>query len=259
VLYCVRNDAKRCCQQPAEPVEFLPQFLQPTSHYSLTSYLLQLRQHQAQVNLWPTVCLGVRRPSGTSDQFFFLLEISFRQLRVYYFVVPSLMRGRVCNLLYKCFWALPEQSLLGQSSTELMAIFYCLIWDSLNLEDQAPIFISPRNRVAQLYPWALGSLFVASYDSQGYGGGILTRLNSVRVTVTLQLTVSQSVCLGVEPNLGLLTRDLTCFLFLFLKVTVLSFGGALSDKRSGLSFVRLRLNWKYLFLLHILMLTQERP
>jgi hypothetical protein len=31
---------------------------------------------------------------------------------------------------------------------------------------------------------------------------------SVRVRVTLQLTVSQSVCLGVEPNLGLLTRDL---------------------------------------------------
>jgi hypothetical protein len=28
--------------------------------------------------------------------------------------------------------------------------------------------------VAQLYPWALSSLYVASYDSQGYGGGILT-------------------------------------------------------------------------------------
>jgi hypothetical protein len=28
-----------------------------------------------------------------------------------------------------------------------------------------------------------------------------------RVRVTLRLTVSQSVCLGVEPNLGLLTRD----------------------------------------------------
>jgi hypothetical protein len=50
-------------------------------------------------------------------------------------------------------------------------------------------------------------------------------------------TDSQSVCLGVEPNLGLLTRDLTSlFCFLFLKVTVLSFGGALSDERSGLSY-----------------------
>jgi hypothetical protein len=65
--------------------------------------------------------------------------------------------------------------------------------------------------------------------------GNITR---VRVRVTLQLTVSQSVCRGVEPNLGLLTRDLTS-LFLFLKVTVLSFGGALSNERSGLSFVSL--------------------
>jgi hypothetical protein len=37
-------------------------------------------------------------PSGTRDQFFVLLGISFRQLRVCYFVAPSLTRGRVCNL-----------------------------------------------------------------------------------------------------------------------------------------------------------------
>jgi hypothetical protein len=45
-------------------------------------------------------------------------------------------------------------------------------------------------------------------------------------------TNSQSVCLGVEPRLGLMTG----YLFL-LKVTVLSIWGALSDERSGLSFV----------------------
>jgi hypothetical protein len=39
-----------------------------------------------------------------------------------------------------------------------------------------PVFISLRIRVAQLYPQELGSLFVASYHSQGYGGGIRTRL-----------------------------------------------------------------------------------
>jgi hypothetical protein len=33
-------------------------------------------------------------------------------------------------------------------------------------------------------------------------------LLSVRVRVTLRLTVSQSVCLGVEPRLGLMTRYL---------------------------------------------------
>jgi hypothetical protein len=68
--------------------------------------------------------------------------------------------------------------LSGPSPADLMTTFYCLIWDSPNLEVQVPVFISPRNSVAQLYPRALGSLFVASYDSQGYGGGIITRLHT---------------------------------------------------------------------------------
>jgi hypothetical protein len=57
------------------------------------------------------------------------------------------------------------------------------IRDSPNLEDQVPVFISSRNRVAQLYPQALGSLFVASCDSQGYGGGIRPLLHT-GLTVT---------------------------------------------------------------------------
>jgi hypothetical protein len=59
-----------------------------------------------------------------------------------------------------------------------------------------------------------------------------------KVKVTLRLAVSQSVCLGVEPNLGLLPR--VFLLFFIFKVTVLSFWGALSDERSGLSCVSLR-------------------
>jgi hypothetical protein len=39
-------------------------------------------------------------------------------------------------------------------------------------------FISLKKRVAHLYPQALGSLFVAFYDSQGYGGGIRPRLHT---------------------------------------------------------------------------------
>jgi hypothetical protein len=94
------------------------------------------------VNLRPTVRQpvypGVRRPSGTCNQFFFLLEISFRQLRVCNFVAPSLTRGRVCKLLYNCFWALPEQSLLGEvlqnsrpyftvsSETVMYSVYICV-------------------------------------------------------------------------------------------------------------------------------------
>jgi hypothetical protein len=89
----------------------------------LLQFLILMSQIRAvevevEVNLRPTVrrlvCPGVRHPSGTSDQFFFLLEVSFRHLWVCYFAAPSLTRGRVCNLLYNCFWALPEKSLLGQ-------------------------------------------------------------------------------------------------------------------------------------------------
>jgi hypothetical protein len=47
-------------------------------------------------------------------------------------------------------------------------IFLSQIRDFLKLEGQVHVFMSPRNRVAQLYPQALGSLFVASYDSQVY-------------------------------------------------------------------------------------------
>jgi hypothetical protein len=37
--------------------------------------------------------------------------------------------------------------------------------------------VSPRKMVAQLYFQALASVFIASYDSQGYGGGIRTHLH----------------------------------------------------------------------------------
>jgi hypothetical protein len=58
---------------------------------------------KVKVTLRPTISqpvhLGVRRPSGTRDQFFFLLEFFFQTVAVRYRVSSSLMRGRVCNLL----------------------------------------------------------------------------------------------------------------------------------------------------------------
>jgi hypothetical protein len=65
------------------------------------------------------------------------------------------------------------------SPAGLKIIFYCSNFlDSSNLEGQVPVFISPRNRVVQLYPRVLGSLSVAPCDSQGSGGGILSRLHT---------------------------------------------------------------------------------
>jgi hypothetical protein len=45
------------------------------------------------------ISLGVRPLPGIRDQFFFILEIFFRQFLFCYFVALSLTRGRVCNLL----------------------------------------------------------------------------------------------------------------------------------------------------------------
>jgi hypothetical protein len=38
--------------------------------------------------------------------------------------------------------------------------------------------MSSRNRVAQIYPWAMGGSLSVAYDYQGYGGGILSRLHT---------------------------------------------------------------------------------
>jgi hypothetical protein len=84
------------------------------------------------------------------------------------------MGGWVCRL--QLLLTLGIAVILGSESHD--HILLSEIRDSPNLEGQFPIFISPKNRVAQLYPEALGSLFFASYDLQGYGGGIRTQIHT---------------------------------------------------------------------------------
>jgi hypothetical protein len=127
-----------------------------------------------QLTVSRSVCLGAGIPSGSHDQ------ISFMSLTIAGFLIWSthLTRGWVCNLLVQLLLGLARSVTFVSKSHRTQTIFYCLIWDSPNLEGQVPVFISPRNRVAQLYPRALGSIFVVSYDSQDCGGGILTRLHT---------------------------------------------------------------------------------
>jgi hypothetical protein len=119
------------------------------------------------------VCLGIKHPSGAYDQIF----ITVRQLRVWWCGVLSLTRGQVCRL--QLLLALDSAVILGFAPVGLATIFYCLRFEI--------------------------SLFVASYDSQGYRGGIPPRLHTgysvrVRVTITLRLAVyRQSVRLGAKP------------------------------------------------------------
>jgi hypothetical protein len=80
------------------------------------------------------------------------------------------------------------------------------------------------------------SLFIASYDSQGYGGGIRPRLHTgLRINLSLSLmlrpTVSRPVCLGIKHPSGAYDQIL---------ITVRHAGvlmwGVLSDEKTGLSF-----------------------
>jgi hypothetical protein len=79
-------------------------------------------------------------------------------------------------VVYNCCWSSPVQSFSGPSQVGLRPHFN--VSDSRLPKPGDPVFISPRNWVVQLHPPALSSLFVASYDSQGYGGGIRPRLHT---------------------------------------------------------------------------------
>jgi hypothetical protein len=87
------------------------------------------------------------------------------------------MRGWVCRL--QLLLDLASAVIRGsESGATRDHILLFQIRDFPNLVEQVPVFLSPRNRVARLYPQALGSLFVASYYSQIYGGGIRRRLHT---------------------------------------------------------------------------------
>jgi hypothetical protein len=91
------------------------------------------------------------------------------------------------SVVYNCCWTSPV--ILGSESRGSSDhILLPQIRESPNLEGQFTVFISPRNKVAHFEPQTLGSLFFASYDSQGYGGrysnlrrrGVLNRFSLYR-------------------------------------------------------------------------------
>jgi hypothetical protein len=145
---------------------------------------------------------GVRHPSGTRDQFFFLLEIFCGRLRVCYFVAPSLTRGRVCNLLLLLVLA----SAVPLESESLRTHYHILLSQFLRLPS------TWRPRSPYLYPLGTGwpkytpghwvsfpsplttrrAKVEVFYPASTRDGGVL----KIKVKVTLRQTVSQSVSIS---------------------------------------------------------------
>jgi hypothetical protein len=77
-----------------------------------------------------------------------------------------------------CCWPLPMQSFSGPSPLVLETIFYCLTFET--------------------------SLFVASYDSQGHGGGIRPLLHTgINLVFNCQRIMSRDSAVGIAPGYGL--------------------------------------------------------
>jgi hypothetical protein len=158
----------------------------------------------------------------------------------------SLARGWVCHLQLLLVLA-SAVILTSESRGTHDHLLLSQIRDSPNLEGQDPVFISPKDIVAQLYAQALGSLFVDSYDPQGYCVGIRPFLRLVALALVAArlgswlksesesyvTTDGQSACLSwIKAPIWGLWPDF----YYRQTVAILLIWGALSDERTGLSF-----------------------
>jgi hypothetical protein len=84
---------------------------------------------------------------------------------------PSLTRGRVCNLLAQFAVTL---GLTSQRPYDILLSHLRLLQPG----GPGPNIYIPQEKGGQVIPPGTGFPFVASYDSQGYGGGILTCFNT---------------------------------------------------------------------------------
>jgi hypothetical protein len=146
---------------------------------------------------------------GPATNFSFSFKFS-KQLRVCYFVASSLTRGRVYALLLLLVFA----SAVPRDSRPYFIV--PILEASPTWRARSPYFYPPRNTAAQIYRRALGSLSVASYDSQGYGGAILSRLHT-------------RLCIQNKPNAIEYPLLNCCLKYTYLAKEIRSFATLITD------------------------------
>jgi hypothetical protein len=67
---------------------------------------------------------------------------------------------------------------MDQSPAGLVTIFYSLRFETPPTWRARYPYLYPQEQGGSVISQALGSLFIAFYDSQGYGGGIRSRLHA---------------------------------------------------------------------------------
>jgi hypothetical protein len=134
----------------------------PTSlvacNYLAPDPLLQINIKLLWLMVSRPVCPGVRSPSGAHDQFFFSSPLKLPCASCGFVIMGHPLWWEVSQVC--SFWLL-----LGLVNTvflrsESRGILLSQFWNIPGLEGEVPVFISPRNRVSQLYPQALGPLAV---------------------------------------------------------------------------------------------------
>jgi hypothetical protein len=128
-------------------------FIFHRSHQISVEYLLSQSQSQSQSQSYvttegqPASLSRNKAPiCGLWPDFYYLCDSYGLDL------VRRPLWGQVGSIFCNCSWSSPAQSFLGPSAVGLVTIFCCLKFET--------------------------SLFFASYDSQGHGGGIRPRLHT---------------------------------------------------------------------------------
>jgi hypothetical protein len=121
-------------------------------------------------------CQGTIRDS---DRFFFLLEIFFRQLRVCYFVAPSLTRGRVCKLLLLLVLA----SAVPRDSRSYFIV--AILETPPTWRARSPYLYPPGTGYPSYTPGHWVPFMSPLTARRDCGGGILTRLHTGKSEIFL--------------------------------------------------------------------------